>query len=198
MPIIKLHPSGAPQDFDIEIQEDDTITGQEVLKAGNDRADFLAGRATVNRRWYQWYANTDTPLERKLLIKMDLLILSFAVLAYWTKFIDQGNLTNAYISGMKEDLGFYGNELVQLQTVYNVSYTVFMIPVTLLSVKYRNVIPACEMLWGIFTLLQYRATSFGELAAYRFFVGAFESGFFTSIHYVLGSWYVPRTQHSIP
>ena len=125
---------------------------------------------------------------------MDLLILSFAVLAYWTKFIDQGNLTNAYISGMKEDFGFYGNELVQLQTVYNVSYTVFMIPITLLSVKYRNVIPACELMWGIFTLLQYRANSFTELAVYRFFVGAFESGFFTSIHYVLGSWYVPRTQ----
>lgn len=152
------------------------------------RAAYVAGRGRVKRRWYQWYADTDTPAERKLLIKMDLLILSYAFLGFWTKYIDNGNLTNAYVSGMKEDLGFYGNEFVQLQTVYTVAYTVFMIPLTLLAAKYRNVIPACDLMWGIFTLLQYRAQSFGELAAYRFFVGAFESVYFTSIHYTLGSW----------
>jgi len=35
-------------------------------------------------------------------------------------------------------------------------------------------IPALEMGWGIFTLLQYRSESFSELMAYRFFVGIFE------------------------
>jgi hypothetical protein len=35
-------------------------------------------------------------------------------------------------------------------------------------------IPALEVGWGIFTLLQYRAESFSELMAYRFFVGIFE------------------------
>ncbi|EXJ92337.1 hypothetical protein A1O3_00887 [Capronia epimyces CBS 606.96] len=153
------------------------------------RADYLAGRSRVKRQWYQWYADSDTPAERKLLLKMDLLILSYAFLGFWTKYIDNGNLTNAYVSGMKEDLGFYGNQLVQLQTIYNVAYTVFMIPLTLLAAKYRFVIPACDFMWGVFTLLQYRANSFAELAAYRFLVGAFESTFFTSIHYVLGSWY---------
>ena len=35
-------------------------------------------------------------------------------------------------------------------------------------------IPGTEILYGIFTLLQFRATSFEELMAYRFFVGFFE------------------------
>jgi hypothetical protein len=35
-------------------------------------------------------------------------------------------------------------------------------------------IPALEMGWGIFTLLQYRAQGYAELMAYRFFVGIFE------------------------
>ncbi|EPE02585.1 mfs transporter [Ophiostoma piceae UAMH 11346] len=153
------------------------------------RANYLAGRQPVQRKWYAWYADTDSPEERRLIAKMDLLIMSFAVLAYWAKYIDQGNLTNAYVSGMKEDLGFYGNQLVQLQTCFNVAYTVFMIPLTLLAAEYPKIIPACEFMWGIFTLLQYRANSFGELAAYRFMTGLFESSFFTSIHYVLGSWY---------
>jgi hypothetical protein len=69
-------------------------------------------------------------------------------------------------------------------------------------------IPALELGWGIFTLLQYRVQSFGELMAYRFMVGIFEvsdhlwlsctsldfeltltqAAFFPGVHYVLGSW----------
>ncbi len=35
-------------------------------------------------------------------------------------------------------------------------------------------IPGMDVAWGIFTLLQFRTTSFAELAAYRFLVGLFE------------------------
>lgn len=35
-------------------------------------------------------------------------------------------------------------------------------------------IPCMDVMWGIFTLLQYRANSYAEMAAYRFFVGWFE------------------------
>jgi hypothetical protein len=79
--------------------------------------------------------------------QMDLLILSCAFFGFWTKYLDNGNLTNAYVSGMKEDLGFYRNQFVQLQIVYTVAYTVFIISLTLLATKYRNVIPACDLMW---------------------------------------------------
>jgi hypothetical protein len=36
------------------------------------------------------------------------------------------------------------------------------------------VIPFMDVAWGIFTLVQYRANSYAELAAYRFLVGWFE------------------------
>jgi hypothetical protein len=160
---VTLNP--ADKEVDIITREDD-LSQETDSKEEQGRAAYVAGRGRVKRRWYQWYADTDTPAERTLLIKMDLLILSYAFLGFWVKYIDNGNLTNAYVSGMKEDLGFYGNQFVQLQTVYTVAYTVFMIPLTLLAAKYRNVIPACDLMWGVFTLLQYRAQSFGELAAY--------------------------------
>jgi hypothetical protein len=34
-----------------------------------------------------------------------------------------------------------------------------------------------DVAWGIFTLVQYRANSYAELAAYRFLVGWFEVSF---------------------
>lgn len=39
------------------------------------------------------FADEDTPQERKLIVKLDLLIVPYAFLAYWTKYIDQANLS---------------------------------------------------------------------------------------------------------
>ncbi|KAK3312896.1 major facilitator superfamily domain-containing protein [Apodospora peruviana] len=147
----------------------------------------------TKRKWYQvqWFADQDTPRERKLITKLDLLIVPYAFLAYWTKYIDQSNLNNAYVAGLKESLNFHGNELVQLQTMYTIGAVVGQIPFLFLFtyVPMFWIIPFLDVAWGIFTLLQFRANSFAELVAYRFLVGWFEAAFFPAMHYTFGSWY---------
>ncbi|KAJ0371540.1 hypothetical protein COL26b_009631 [Colletotrichum chrysophilum] len=139
----------------------------------------------ARRKWWhiQWYADTDTPEERKLIGKLDLLIVPYAVLSYWIKYIDQSNLIedNAYVAGLKEDLGFKGNELVQLQTFYIIGAVTGQIPIMFLLtyIPMHWLIPCLDICWGVFTLLQFRVTGFAELAAYRFLVGWFE----------VSSWY---------
>ncbi|ORY14520.1 major facilitator superfamily transporter [Clohesyomyces aquaticus] len=129
-------------------------------------------------KWYQihWFKEEDTPEERKLIVKLDLLIVPYVFLSYWVKYIDQANINNAYVAGLKEDLGFKGNELIPFMYLFT------RIPMFWL-------IPFLDVAWGVFTLLQYRVHSFGELAAYRFLVGWFEAAFFPAIHYIFGSWY---------
>lgn len=53
--------------------------------------------APKQRPWYriQWFSDDDTPAERKLIIKLDLLIVPYAFLSYWTKYIDQANLSKS-------------------------------------------------------------------------------------------------------
>ncbi|KAF4829359.1 putative transporter SEO1 [Colletotrichum tropicale] len=147
----------------------------------------------ARRKWWhiQWYADTDTPEERKLIGKLDLLIVPYAVLSYWVKYIDQSNLNNAYVAGLKEDLGFNGNELVQLQTFYIIGAVTGQIPIMFLLtyIPMHWLIPCLDICWGVFTLLQFRVTGFAELAAYRFLVGWFEAAFFPAMHYLFGSWY---------
>lgn len=151
------------------------------------------------KKWYriQWYADIDTPEERRLILKLDLLIVPFAILAYWCKTIDSANLSmtivttpslpldigtdffftdTAYVSGLKEDLGFIGNELVQLQTLYTLGAVLGAIPFSFLFtyIPMNWCIPLMDIAWGIVTLLQFRAASYSELAAYRFLVGWFE------------------------
>ncbi|KAF4122766.1 Major Facilitator Superfamily [Geosmithia morbida] len=147
----------------------------------------------VKKKWYniQWFSDTDTPEERRFIIKLDALIVPYAVLSYWVKYIDQSNLNNAYVAGLKEDLGFHGNELVQLQTLYVVGAVVGQIPFFFLLtyIPIYWLLPFLDVAWGIFTLLQFRVNGFAELAAYRFLVGWFEAPYFPIIHYMLGSWY---------
>ncbi|RDW64660.1 retrograde regulation protein 2-1 [Coleophoma cylindrospora] len=143
------------------------------------------------RAWYHWYAADDSPEERRLITKLDLLIVPYAVVAYWIKYIDQSNLTNAYVSGLKEDLNFNSNQLVDLNAMYIAGAVIGQIPFTFLFPMFpmNYTIPALEAGWCLFTLLQYRTQSFAELMSYRFLVGLFEAAFFPGVHYVLGAWY---------
>ncbi|KAK6827240.1 hypothetical protein PG987_010581 [Apiospora arundinis] len=147
----------------------------------------------TKRQWYNfsWYAAEDTKEERRFIKKLDLLIVPYAFISYWVKYIDQANLNNAYVAGMKEDLGFHGNELVQLQTLYIVGAVVGQLPFLFLFtyIPLNILIPFMDVCWGVFTLLQFRVTGFAEIAAYRFLVGFFEAAFFPVMHYLFGSWY---------
>ena len=52
--------------------------------------------ATIrSKKWYniQWFADDDTEEDKKLIIRLDLLIVTYAVLSYWVKYIDQANLS---------------------------------------------------------------------------------------------------------
>ncbi|KAK8060933.1 major facilitator superfamily transporter, partial [Apiospora saccharicola] len=153
----------------------------------------LAMASETKRKWYDfsWYAAEDSKEERRFIRKLDLLIVPYAFISYWVKYIDQANLNNAYVAGMKEDLGFHGNELVQLQTLYIVGAVVGQLPFLFLFtyVPLNILIPFMDVCWGVFTLLQFRVTGFAEIAAYRFLVGFFEAAFFPVIHYLFGSWY---------
>ncbi|GAB7353446.1 hypothetical protein MBLNU459_g3910t1 [Dothideomycetes sp. NU459] len=143
------------------------------------------------RAWYYWFAEDDSLEERKLILKLDLLIVPYAFIAYWIKYIDQANINNAYVSGLSTDLDFRGNQLVHLQTIYVVGAVLGQLPFAWLFPRFQMnyIIPLLELGWGIFTLIQYRANGYSELMAYRFMVGFFESAFFPGVHYVLGAWY---------
>ena len=75
--------------------------------------------------------------------------------------------------------------------MYTVGAVLGQIPFLFLlpHVPIHYLIPFLDISWGIFTLLQFRANSFAELAAYRFLVGWFEAAFFPAMHYTFGSWY---------
>ncbi|KAL3437832.1 major facilitator superfamily domain-containing protein [Aspergillus tetrazonus] len=144
-------------------------------------------------RSFIWDIDTHlkTPEERHLLLKLDIAMLSIGCLGFFMKYLDQGNLSNAYVSGMQEALSMYGNEYTYAQTMYTIAYAIMQIPSTLIIQRVRPSIwlAAMEICWGAFTFAQAGLKSVSELYAFRFLVGFFESSFFPSLLYLLGSWY---------
>ncbi|KAI5305529.1 hypothetical protein KEM56_004152 [Ascosphaera pollenicola] len=145
----------------------------------------------IRQKWYQWFSPADTPEERRLLYKLDGLIMVFVFLAYWAKTLDSSSAQTAYVSGMKEALNMNGNELNYLNTVYQVGFIVLEIPMVMLLTRFqaRYFLPLTDLLWAAFTLGQYAVTSVKQMYALRFFVGTLGGFFFPAVQWYLGSWY---------
>ncbi|CAI7671057.1 unnamed protein product [Penicillium bialowiezense] len=171
-------------------QPDDTTT---VIDSNSQ--DEVQVSKTPKRSFRSFIWDTDShlksPEEKRLLLKLDAAILSIGCLGFFMKYLDQGNLSNAYVSGLQEALSMYGNEYTYAQTVYTVAYAAMQIPSTLIVQRVRPSIwlAAMEVGWAIFTFAQAGMNNVSELYAFRFLVGFFESSFFPVLLYVLGSWY---------
>ncbi|KIW53089.1 hypothetical protein PV05_08687 [Exophiala xenobiotica] len=132
--------------------------------------------------------------ERKLVRKVDWFILSFCCLMYFFNYLDRSNLTQAYVSGAKEDLDFKGNQLTQITTIFTCGYIVGMVPcnLALYYIKPRIFFPSMMVLWAALTMVTAAAQKPEHIMAIRFFVGVAESSTFIGTHYILGSWYTEK------
>lgn len=154
------------------------------------------GVAKPNRVSFRsWIWDADTHLkgkaERRLLLKLDLSILVIGCLGFFMKFLDQTNLMNAYVSGMKEDLAMNGNEYTYANTMYTIAYAIMQVPSTLIVQRVRPALwlALMEVGWGVWTFAQAGITTSRQLYAFRFLVGLFESSFSPVILYLIGGWY---------
>ncbi|OAQ59319.1 MFS transporter Liz1/Seo1 [Pochonia chlamydosporia 170] len=107
------------------------------------------------------------------------------------KFLDQVNVSSAFVSGMKEDLNLQGNQLNYLITSWTVGYVIGQIPSNMVITRVRPSIwiPTCEVIWSVLTIIMAKCTNVNQMYAIRFLVGLAESAFYPGMQYLLGSWY---------
>ncbi|KAK4121489.1 MFS general substrate transporter [Parathielavia appendiculata] len=132
--------------------------------------------------------------EQNLVRKIDFFILTFCCLSYFLNYLDRTNLANAYVSGMKEDLSFQGDQLNQINTCFTIGYVLGQIPsnLSLHYVKPRCFFPAMMVVWAGLTMVTASTHSPQAIMAIRFFQGLAEASTFVGTHYILGSWYTER------
>ncbi|RWA12515.1 hypothetical protein EKO27_g2623 [Xylaria grammica] len=152
---------------------------------------IIAAKPQKTWRSYLWDTFDKSPEERRFLAKLDAVVLTLASLGYFIKYLDQVNINSAFVSGMKEDLGLYGNQLNYITTAWTVGYVIGEIPSNMILTKVRPSIwiPALEVVWSVLTILLAKCQTATQIYVLRFFIGLAESAFYPGMQYVIGSWY---------
>lgn len=85
--------------------------------------------------------------------KLDWSLLTILSLGYFIKNLDTTNISNAYVSGMKEDLNMNANQLNLIDVAWTTGYVIGQLPSQLILTKVRPSIwiPSCEIVWTILT-----------------------------------------------
>jgi MFS transporter, ACS family, pantothenate transporter len=152
---------------------------------------LFASSYDVRPPFFIWYPKATPAAEKKLLFKIDFFILTYGCLAYFSKWLDQSNLSNAYVSGMKEDLQMYGTQYNLASTCFSVGQIIGPIPANILLtwIPPRIMLPGLELIWAALTIGTYKVSSVNQLYVLRFFIGFLEGSNFVGMQYILGSWY---------
>ncbi|KAG9258467.1 vitamin H transporter [Emericellopsis atlantica] len=169
---------------------DEAILGERELKEAPTRSVWLA--------WlymFDWYPSHYPKEERKFLRKLDAFMMTFTSIAFFLKWLDQSNVNSAYVSGMREELGLYGNEYSKFPMFYNIGYVICQVPAMLVFSRpqfTRWFLPSCEVLWSLLTFAQSQLNTAGQIYGTRFLLGVLETPVASGCLFILSSWYKPE------
>ncbi|GAB0136863.1 hypothetical protein EsDP_00005151 [Epichloe bromicola] len=129
--------------------------------------------------------------ERSLLIKLDFTLLSYFSVIWFLFGINRASYDTAYISGMRDEVGFRGKDFNYMHTIFTVVYAVFQVPSTVMLtiVRPRYLFVAANTLWSVLTLVTFRVDHVWQVFVLNGFEGAFMAISYVGAHFVYGSWY---------
>ncbi|KAI7773138.1 hypothetical protein LA080_011748 [Diaporthe eres] len=153
------------------------VVSETKLSGSQDPTEVKPKSSWKGYVWDTWALPQD---QRRLLFKLDAFVLTFASIGYFLKNLDQTNVNNAFLSGMKEDLQMYGNELPSLHC--RICY--WTNPVEPLA--YTGFAKMGDTYYGNSMRLATSTLCISFLSLFFYADGIL------GIHYMLGSWYTPR------
>ncbi|KAG9117285.1 hypothetical protein FRC07_007380 [Ceratobasidium sp. 392] len=143
-------------------------------------------------------ASTDQA-ERRLLRKLDCLIMPITWILYLLAYLDRSNLGNAKLQGLEETLmpnDESGNQFALLSAMFYIAYLCWQIPLTLTAKRFppNLVIGTVTIAWGAASALQATAFNYAGVTTARYFLGMFEAGFGPVIPFYYSLFYL-KSEH---
>ncbi|KAJ4987083.1 major facilitator superfamily transporter [Stagonosporopsis vannaccii] len=129
--------------------------------------------------------------ERKLRLKIDLMVVPTVTLLYLLCFIDRTNIGNARLAGFEKDLHLKGYDYNTVLSVFYISYIIFEIPATICCkvIGPGWFLPATTLGFGICSIGTAFVHTRAQACAVRFLLGIFEAGVMPGCAYFLSRWY---------
>lgn len=176
------------EESEIEYRDEANRPWWNYFNEGEYRRNKKVGKKNP---WYSWFNGSTSAQEKKLILKLDILLAFYSCMAYWVKYLDTVNLNNAYVSGMKEELGMKGNDLVHTQNMFSIGNIIFQLPFLFIlsKVPLNYVLPSLDLAWSLLTVGEAYVKTTSGIKALRFFIGAFEAPSYLAYQYLFGCFY---------
>ncbi|KAL4981492.1 major facilitator superfamily domain-containing protein [Aspergillus falconensis] len=131
-------------------------------------------------------------LHKKVVRKIDTLVLPTIGILYILNYIDRQNLASAKLQGIMDDLSMTTQQFATAVSILFVGYLPFQIPSNLLITKIPRpgmYICTAVVVWGCISASTAAVKSYEQLLAVRAILGAAEAVFFPGAIYYLSAWY---------
>ncbi|KAK9361690.1 major facilitator superfamily domain-containing protein [Lipomyces starkeyi] len=140
-----------------------------------------------------WDTFQKPPKERKFVQRLDFYLLLYSMVSFIIKTLDSGNISNAFVSGMKEELALNQQERNLFNTAFDLGGLIGAIPSQFILIRIRPSIwlPTCEIIWSLLVMGMASSKCARDVYIYRFFVGLTQAVAYPGFSMVLGSWYLP-------
>ena len=124
----------------------------------------------------------------------DFLILTYCCLSYFFNYLDRQAFANAYVAGLREDLGLGGADYNIVLAMFTAGSVIGQIPhaIVIQRVAPRLWFPLMTLTWSALTMCCAACRTYTQLCAVRFLQGLAEASTYCGTIYIIGSWYKPR------
>ena len=134
--------------------------------------------------------------ERKLIRKVDFLILPLIAVNYAFFYIDKTTLSYAAIFGIRDDLNLHGTQYSWLSSLFYFGFLAWTFPTNFLMQRLPlgKYLGANIFMWGFFLMCQAACNSFTTLSVLRALAGAAEACSDPSFMLLTCMWYTRKEQ----
>lgn len=142
------------------------------------------------------HGEVDPKEERKLVRKIDVLVLSNLAICYTFFYLDKTTLSYAAIFGIRKDLNLQRAQYSWLSSLFYFGFLAWALPTSLLIQRFpiSKYLAVNIFLWGFLLMLQATTSSFASLGALRALAGAAESCADPAFVLITSMWYTRREQ----
>ncbi|KAH8666318.1 major facilitator superfamily transporter [Xylariales sp. PMI_506] len=132
----------------------------------------------------------DPELERRVVRKIDRVLVPLVTALYLMSFLDRSNIGNAQTAGLSASLGMSDAQYQWLLTIFYIPYILF----EWFALMWKAIPPhiwatICVLVWGLAATLQASAFNWAGLMVCRWFMAMAEAGYGPGIPYLLSFFY---------
>jgi MFS family permease len=133
----------------------------------------------------------DEKATKRLIRKIDFVLLPFLSLLYLLSFLDRTNIGNARLGSLEEDLKLHDLMYNVVLAAFFPTYALAEIPSNMMMKRIRPSIwiPSIMVVWGIICICMGLVHNYAGIVAARAFLGLAEGGLFPGIAFYISMWY---------